>query len=157
MSYALTRSMARRVEFLEAKRHFKAGGRVLVSEYDDEPFVVVTELTTTHSLETTTWEALAATVREWRSRYPRQRFYVVEEPAAAEPGGYTDRAGIDSRANSALLTVEAIITDYAIPAAVRLVLVAERMAREPILTDGSPAAHTVREQAARYRTFPRVG
>lgn len=61
--------------------------------------------------------------------------------------GYTDRAGIDSRANSALLTIEAIITDYGTPAAIRLVLVAQRMSREPILTDTSPAAYTVREQA----------
>jgi hypothetical protein len=70
--------MARRVKFHEARRHFAAGGRVLVSEYGHEPFVVVTELTTTHSARTTTWEALAAEVRMWRSRYPYQRFYVVE-------------------------------------------------------------------------------
>jgi hypothetical protein len=66
--------------------------------------------------------------------------------------GYTDRAGIDARANSALLTIEAIITDYGIPAAVRLVLVAERMAQEPILTDGSPAAYTVRDEANHRQT-----
>jgi hypothetical protein len=71
--------MARRVKFHEARRHFEAGGRVLVSEYGHEPFVVVTALTTAHSSQTTTWDALAATVREWRSRYPNQRFYVVEE------------------------------------------------------------------------------
>jgi hypothetical protein len=65
--------------------------------------------------------------------------------------GYTDRAGIDSRANAALLAIEDIITDYTIPAAVRLVLVAQRMACEPILADTqSPAAFTVREQAAAY-------
>jgi hypothetical protein len=67
--------------------------------------------------------------------------------------GYTDRAGIDSRANSALLAVEAIIADRHIPSAVRLVLVAQRMAREPILTDDqSPAAFAVREEASRYRS-----
>ena len=78
MGYALATPMARRVKFHEARRHFEAGGRVLVSEYGHEPFAVVTEMTTTHSRETTTWEALAATVREWRGRYPNQRFYVVE-------------------------------------------------------------------------------
>ncbi len=67
--------------------------------------------------------------------------------------GYTDRAGIDSRANSALGAIEAIITDWHIPPAVRLVLVAKRMAREPILSDDqSPAAFAVREEASRYRS-----
>lgn len=62
--------------------------------------------------------------------------------------GYTDRASIDNRANSALLAIDAISNDYGIPAAVRLVLVAQRMASEPILTDTAPAAYAVREQAA---------
>jgi hypothetical protein len=75
------------------------------------------------------------------------------EPA---PGGYTDRAGIDSRANAALLAIDVISADYAVPAAVRLVLVAQRMAQEPILTDtGSPAAYAVREEAARYTAATR--
>jgi hypothetical protein len=65
--------------------------------------------------------------------------------------GYTDRAGIDSRANSALLRVDSVIHDYEIPSAVRLALVAEIMAGEPILTDReSPAAFTVRAELARY-------
>lgn len=63
--------------------------------------------------------------------------------------GYTDRAGIDARANSALLSIEQIIADHTIPAAVRLVRVAQRMVQEPILTDQSPAAHAVRDQASR--------
>ena len=63
---------------------------------------------------------------------------------------YTDRAGIDARANSALLTIEAMLADRRIPAAVRLALVARRLEREPILTDTSPAAYTVREAAAQY-------
>lgn len=61
--------------------------------------------------------------------------------------GYTDRAGIDSRANSALGRAELIITDWNVPPAVRLVQLAELMAGEPILTDDSPAAHAVREEA----------
>jgi hypothetical protein len=65
--------------------------------------------------------------------------------------GYTDRAGIDSRANSALLRIAAIINDYTIPPAVRLCLVAEIMADEPILTDtSSPDSFVVRRQARQY-------
>lgn len=62
-------------------------------------------------------------------------------------GGYRDRAGIDSRANAALLEVVRIATDYSVPTAVRLARVAARMALEPILTDDSPAAHEVRRRA----------
>ena len=69
--------------------------------------------------------------------------------------GYTDRAGIDNRANGALLRIERIIAmrnEY--PSAVRLVLVAQVMAGEPILTDtGSPAAYEVRELARRMPEY----
>jgi hypothetical protein len=68
----------------------------------------------------------------------------------SETQSYTDRAGIDARANSAGLAIAAILADYSVPAAVRLVRVAQRMAQEPILTDTAPAAYTVRELAARY-------
>ena len=68
--------------------------------------------------------------------------------------GYTDRAGIDSRANSALGRIERIIAMTHYPAAVRLVLVAEVMAGEPVLTDtGSPAACEVRALAARMPEY----
>lgn len=63
---------------------------------------------------------------------------------------YTDRAGIDARANSALLAIEAMLADRRIPAAVRLALVARRLGREPIFTDTAPAACTVRKEAAQY-------
>jgi hypothetical protein len=66
-------------------------------------------------------------------------------------GGYRDRAGIDNRANGALLAVEAIILDTSVPAAVRLLWVAERLGQEPILTDNSPAAHAVRREGAARR------
>jgi hypothetical protein len=72
-------TMARRVKFHDARRHFAAGGRVMVSEYGSEPFVLVTPSSTTHSSESTTWDELADTVRMWRNRYPNQRFYIVEE------------------------------------------------------------------------------
>jgi hypothetical protein len=65
--------------------------------------------------------------------------------------GYTDRAGIDSRANSALCRIELILADRATAPAVRLALIAEVMAGEPILTDtGSPAAFTVRAELEAY-------
>ena len=70
--------------------------------------------------------------------------------------GYTDRAGIDSRANSALLTIESIVANRTIPAAVRLALVAQVMAMEPILTDQSPASFTVRAQTLMYRSGRKV-
>lgn len=60
--------------------------------------------------------------------------------------GYTDRAGIDSRANSALLRIDRISNDVRIPSAVRLAMIAEIMADEPIITDTSPAAYEVREE-----------
>lgn len=72
---------------------------------------------------------------------------VREVLAARAPGGYRDRAGIDNRANAALLEVVRIATDYSVPTAVRLARVAERMALEPILTDTSPAACAVRREA----------
>jgi hypothetical protein len=62
--------------------------------------------------------------------------------------GYRDRAGIDSRANSALLRIAAISADVYVPAAVRLAQVAQVMAGEPILTDPCPAARTVRAELA---------
>lgn len=74
--------------------------------------------------------------------------------SAAQGGtahGYRDRAGIDSRADSALLSIESIMEDRSIPSAVRLALIAEIMDSEPILTDGSPAAHSVRREIAAKR------
>jgi hypothetical protein len=62
--------------------------------------------------------------------------------------GYRDRAGIDSRANSACLRIADIIADVYVPAAVRLAQVAQVMEREPILTDTCPAAYTVRAELA---------
>jgi len=69
--------IATRVTMHEAKRHFEAGGAVLVSEYGHEPTQTVTAITTTHDRTRTTWDALAAMVKEWRNRYPNQRFYIV--------------------------------------------------------------------------------
>lgn len=68
---------AERVTIHQARRHFQAGGEVLVSEYGHEATRPVNRDTTTHSPASTTWAALAATVREWRGRYPNQRFYIV--------------------------------------------------------------------------------
>ncbi len=67
--------------------------------------------------------------------------------------GYTDRAGIDSRANSAMITIDMISAMVNIPPAVRLVWIAEVMAGEPILTDcSSPASFTVRTQAREIKS-----
>jgi hypothetical protein len=83
----------------------------------------------------------------------------MRSPYLPAPGsftsGYTDRAGIDNRASSALLRIERIIGMTHYPSAVRLALVARVMAGEPILTDtSSPAAHEVRALAARMPEYP---
>lgn len=69
--------IATRCTMHEAKRHFEAGGAVLVSEYGHEPTQTVRPDSTTHDRTRTTWDALAAMVKEWRNRYPNQRFYIV--------------------------------------------------------------------------------
>jgi hypothetical protein len=74
---------------------------------------------------------------------------------ASPASGYTDRAGIDSRANSALGRISRISAMTHYPSAVRLALIAQVMAGEPILTDtGSPAAYEVRALAARMPEYP---
>ncbi len=65
------------VTFYEARRHFNAGGEVMVTERNEGPSVPVSTLSTTHTNKTTTWNYLADQVRMWRSRYPGQRFYIV--------------------------------------------------------------------------------
>lgn len=72
-----TARVARRVKMNEAKRHFNSGGEVLVSERGHELELPVHRTSTTHTSSSTTWAELTATVREWRNRYPNQRFYVV--------------------------------------------------------------------------------
>jgi hypothetical protein len=70
-------STATRVTVHEARRHFDAGGTVLVSEFGHEPTRPVTASTTVHTRDTTTWESLLEDVHMWRGRYPHQRFYTV--------------------------------------------------------------------------------
>lgn len=72
-------------------------------------------------------------------------------------GGSACRASIDNRANSALQDIGNIIGNADIPAAVRLVLAAERMAQEPILTGSSPTARQVRKLASRYKCHSGLG
>lgn len=78
-----TDTIARRAKFHDARRHFAQGGAVLVSEYGHELSRPVRASTTVHTNATTTWDALANEVREWRNRYPNQRFYVV--PTTTHP------------------------------------------------------------------------
>lgn len=85
---------AQRVTMHEARRHFEAGGDVLVSERGHERTQLVGPDTTTHNRERTTWEELAATVKEWRNRYPNQRFYVVEEVPAPDVAPLPDRSQV---------------------------------------------------------------
>jgi hypothetical protein len=80
----MAETFARRVTIHEARRHFESGGAVLVSEYGTETLIPVTPITTTHNRETITWAALVEQVRMWRSRYPRQRYYVIPASTAQE-------------------------------------------------------------------------
>jgi hypothetical protein len=70
-------TVADRVTKHDARRHFEAGGAVVVSEHGHELTHSIYVDTTFHSRETTSWEHLAELVREWRGRYPYQRFYVL--------------------------------------------------------------------------------
>ncbi len=74
----MEQSIARKVHQNEAKRHFAAGGTVLVSEYGHEATRPVTSSTTTHNSSSTTWSELVENVRMWRGRYPNQRFYIID-------------------------------------------------------------------------------
>lgn len=69
--------IAQRVTIREARHAFDSGAEVLVHERGNETELHVTELSTVHHKSLTTWDALATQVREWRGRYPNQRFYVV--------------------------------------------------------------------------------
>lgn len=75
----------------------------------------------------------------------------VETPApkrAAVGHSYRDSPGLTNRANSAMLRIEMIMARKDVSAAARLVLIAEVMAGEPVLTDGSTAAFGARREAA---------
>lgn len=75
--------IAERAKFHDARRWFEAGGTVLVSEYGHEPTRPVTNISTTHNRESIAWDDLVYYVREWRNRYPNQRFYIVREGGAS--------------------------------------------------------------------------
>lgn len=90
----LVGKVAHRATFHDAKRAFADGATVLVSDSGQDR-VTVHRATTVHTRETTTWEALADQVREWRNRYPNQRYYVVESGSVRpELGSITRHAGI---------------------------------------------------------------
>jgi hypothetical protein len=71
---------ARRVTINQARAHHAAGGWILVSEYGHQRTRAVGENSTVHNDRTTNFDALLAMVREWRNRYPNQRFYTVGAP-----------------------------------------------------------------------------
>lgn len=103
--------VATRVTMHEAKRHFEAGGAVLVSEYGHEPTQTVTAITTTHDRTRTTWDALAADVKEWRNRYPNQRFYIVPQLANS------DNRATNSHERGPMTTTTTTTDPHALPIA----------------------------------------
>jgi hypothetical protein len=101
--------MARRVHVQDARAHFEQGGTVVVSERGDQLAFPVGPNTTTHDRTRITWEQLTETVQDWRNRYPRQRFYVVEDapaPAADDAGTVTAVTGTYVRHNGRRLALE---------------------------------------------------
>lgn len=75
----------------------------------------------------------------------------ARDTSQATPPSYLDYPGVVSRANSAMLSIEAIIDSRHLPSAARLVMIARIMAGEPILTDPSTAAHIARREADQLR------
>ncbi len=70
-------TFADRVTLREAECFFQAGGAVLVSEFGREPSQPVYRDTTFHTSLSISWEDLDHQVREWRGRYPNQRYYAL--------------------------------------------------------------------------------
>lgn len=67
---------------------------------------------------------------------------------------YRDTPGLTNRANSAMIRIDNIIARTELPSGVRLVLIAEVMASEPVLTDRSTAAFGARQGAIRFKNRP---
>jgi len=75
--------IARRAKFHDARRAFANGATITVSEHGREKAHTVTRETVVHTRDTIDWRTLVDMVRQWKGRYPGQRFYIVDEPAAA--------------------------------------------------------------------------
>jgi hypothetical protein len=60
---------------------------------------------------------------------------------------YRDLPGLTNRANSAMIRISMIMERTDVSSAARLALIAHVMAGEPVLTDGSTAAHIARREA----------
>ncbi len=68
---------AKRAKMTEARRAFADGATVVVTERDEGPEHAVWSDTTTHHRDGISWDELHSQVKMWRSRYPRQTFYVM--------------------------------------------------------------------------------
>lgn len=70
---------ARKVTMPQARKAYRVGAVVIVTERPEGDVIPVYRMTTTNSNRNgRTWEQLHQDVMDWRSRYPRQTFYVVE-------------------------------------------------------------------------------
>ena len=74
---------AARANIHAAKRHFIAGGGVIITEAPRGERTRVGRYTTVNRAVTADagaeWAELVRKVRMWRNRYPRQTFYLLEE------------------------------------------------------------------------------
>lgn len=70
---------ARKVTMPQARRAYRAGATLVVTERPQGDTINVYPTTTTNRPDRTSWDELHGMVLTWRNRYPRQTFYVLEE------------------------------------------------------------------------------
>ncbi|QDM56015.1 hypothetical protein SEA_TRAX_135 [Gordonia phage Trax] len=77
---------AQRVSRQEAAQAFQDGATIVVAERNEGDTLVVGEMTTTHSVNDTTWNELTAQVDMWDGRYPSQAFYALRNTGRGNDG-----------------------------------------------------------------------
>jgi hypothetical protein len=77
--------VARLAKMHEARRHFDAGGSILINDNHDRYQFKVKNTTIIHNQTTTTWDYLTDEYRNRRFQYPNQRFYIVETTEETRP------------------------------------------------------------------------
>ena len=78
-TFPCTQPVAWKATFYQARRAFLAGARV-ISPSAPRGRMIVRPLDHPRR-RSAEWTALTDQVRMWRNRYPRQTFYVIDQPA----------------------------------------------------------------------------